>query len=152
MKSKLSKWNEHDKWRDDPTNGVAYAGEIIYAVGNEDIQAGAGEDACRVVLFYDKTRRKAALLHTNDLNGTEYKTMLHAIRPRRFNAVTTQVYLCGDEGEEEFRSWNDEIERHIQAMGYNVIRISRGREKNVLINPGNDLLSITDKDGRDLMK
>ncbi len=34
------------------------------------------EDDCRVILFYDEKKEKAALIHTSDYNGLEYRYLL----------------------------------------------------------------------------
>ena len=150
MKSRLYKWT-NSKWKKNPSDGIAYSGEIVYAAGDETIEASAGQDACRVILFYDKTKEKAALLHTNDMNGEEYKELIDAIKIKKFKMSTTEVFLCGDEGDESYKSWNDDIEQYLKNLGYNTCRVTKGKEKNVIINPGQDTLSITDSNGRNLL-
>lgn len=151
MKSILYKW-KNSKWEKDPTNGFAYSGEIIYTKGDETIEACAGQNACRIILFYDKIKEKAVLLHTNDMNGDEYKTMIKAIKIKRFNTSTTNVFVCGDEEDEDYKSWNDDIEQYLKQLRYNSCRITKGKEKNVKINPGQNELKITDRTGCNLLK
>jgi hypothetical protein len=151
MKSTLYKWT-NGKWKINPTDGVAYSGEIIYAKGNECIEASAGENACRIILFYEVKNKKAALLHTNDMNGEEYETLINAIKGKKFNISNTKVFLCGDEGEEGYKSWNDDIECYLKNIGHKkVCRITKGKEKNVKINLSQNRLTITDSSGNDLL-
>jgi len=147
MKSHLFKWTSKDGWHINPSNGFAYMDEIVYAQGDEDIEASAAEDGCRVILFYDEQRKKAALIHTSDHNGTEYRDLIDKLKSKKFSAVSTKVVLCGDEAEEEHKSWSDDIESYIQNLGYVTKRIWRGPGKNVFINPGRREVTITDRTG-----
>jgi hypothetical protein len=149
IKSRLEKW-ANGKWLKDPANGSAYSSEIVYAIGNEDIDASAGVDACRLIVFYDSSKQKAAILHSACDDGEEYRRMLDAIRSKKFRNSTTTVFLCGD-GKENYTEWNDEIETAIVELGYVVTRISKGKGKNVSVNPANDDLTITDHADRNLL-
>lgn len=151
MNSKLYKWMDGE-WIIDPPDGVAYSGQIIYALGDECIEASAGEDACRIILFFDHVKKKAALLHTNDMNGVEYIQLVNALKTKKFNTETTKVFLCGDEGDDGYRQWNDSIEEFIKNLGYDVTRVIKGKEKEVCVNPGRNELTITDRHGRNLLE
>lgn len=136
------------KWIIDPPNGIAYSGEVIYTKGDEKIEASGAEDACRLVLFFDKQNEKAAIAHIQLMNTEQYKDLLSPIRAKKFNPGTTTVYLCGDEPSHEYENWNDEIESYIVKMGFTVKRIVQGNGKDIIINPGADDLVIKDSNNR----
>lgn len=136
------------KWAIDPPNSIAYSGEVIYTKGDENIEASAAEDACRLVLFFDRKNEKAAIAHIHLMNTEQYKDLINPIRTKKFDTTTTMVYLCGDETTYEYQSWNDEIESYVVKMGFTVKRIVSGNGKDVIVNPGADELVIKDSNNR----
>ncbi|MFZ6013019.1 MAG: hypothetical protein ACOYXT_21935 [Bacteroidota bacterium] len=147
VKSTLQKY-EDGQWRDDPPSGIVYGGEVLYVKGDETIEAAAAQDGCRIVLFYDAKNKKAAIAHLDRMTDEDqYTDLIKPINKKRFNSEATIVYLCGDEGTDEYSAWNDEIETYISQMGFNVKRISQGRGKDVFVNPGRNEIKISDSKG-----
>lgn len=147
----LEKWI-NNIWEKDPSDGIAYSGEVVYAKGDEEIEASTAINGCRIVLFYDEIKEKAAILHINQMNDEQYKILINAVRIKKFNISNSKVYLCGDEVYEDQKSWNDAIELYLNDLKYEtIVRITNGRGKEVVINPGQSNLSIKDSIGRNLI-
>lgn len=127
----------NSEWSYLPSSNTANSGEIVYAKGDETIDAGAANDACRILILWDETKNKAALIHfCHERNCAEIKELLTAAASKKFDRKKTKLFLAGDVDNAEKQEWNRMIKKEIIKRGYkNPTVITKGRGKDVYINP-----------------